>query len=275
MKFKQFWSESLGGFILKRLLLAGFLIIALSWITLLLIDVYTQHGKSEKVPDLRGMYIEEVEATLQKRSLYPTIIDSVYERDKRFGTVVQQIPAPGSFLKSNRPVYIIINSKQVQRISMPEINDMSFRQADAILQAVGLKVSNVEYVPSEFKDLIIDVRYGGSSIAAGYRIPHGSYVTLVVGSGLAGEDTQVPMIKGLSLEAARQLIMDAGLVLGGVDYDIPPHNNEASYFIYRQRPGSSRFVPSGSRVDVWLSRDRNMLDKSFEEDEALEVEEFF
>ncbi len=276
MDFKKFWSESLGGFILKRILLATIILVALSWITLYLVDIYTQHGETEKVPDLSGMYMEEVDVMLKNHNLYAQIIDSVYVKNKKLGTVIEQIPTAGSNIKSNRPVYLIINSRQVRQTPLPEINDISYRQADAMLRAIGINVSNVEYTPSEYKDLVIDVKYGGQSISAGYRIPEGSYVTLVVGSGLGGEDILVPSLKGISIDEAKQQAIAASMVIGAIDFDIAPRGNESSYIIYRQRPSAGKLVPAGTRIDIWLSKDKEMLNKSFEEDETgKEEEEFF
>ncbi len=276
MDFKKFWKESLGGFILKRILLATVILVVISWITLYMIDIYTEHGETEKVPDLTGMYMEEVAVMLQNHNLYAQIIDSVYVKNKKLGTVIQQTPAAGSNIKSNRPVYIIINSRQVRQTPLPQINDISYRQADAMLRAIGINVSNVEYTPSEYKDLVIDVKYGGRSISAGYRIPEGSNVTLVVGSGLSGEDIMVPTLKGASLEQAKQLTLRDSVVLGAIDFDVPPHGNENAYIVYRQRPAAGKLVPAGTRIDIWLSKDKEMLNKTFEEDELeKEEEEFF
>lgn len=277
MDFKKFWSESLGGFILKRFLLATVILVAISWIALYLVDVYTQHGQTEKVPDLRGMYMEEAEVMLRNHSLYAQIIDSVYVRNKKLGTIIDQIPAANSNVKTNRPVYLIINSKQVHHTPLPEVNDISYRQADAMLRAVGINVSNVEYTPSEYKDLVIDVKYGGRSVSAGFRIPEGAYVTLVVGSGLGGEDILIPSLKGLSIDDARQQVIKSSIVIGAIDYDIPPRANESDYVIYRQRPAAGKLAPAGTRIDVWLSKDKSLLDKVFDEDATNgdNEEEFF
>jgi len=275
MDFKKFWSESLGGFILKRILLATVILVALSWITLYMVDIYTEHGETEKVPDLSGMYMEEVQAMLKNHNLYAQIIDSVYVRNKKLGTVVQQTPAAGSNIKSNRPVYIIINSRQVKQTPLPEISEISYRQADAMLRAVGINVSKVEYAPSEYKDLVIDVKYGGRSISPGFRIPEGSYVTLIVGSGLGGEDILVPSLKGLSMKDAKQETLTASMVIGAIEFDIAPSGNESSYVIYRQHPSAGKLVPAGTRIDIWLSKDRTLLDKNFDEEDTKEEEEFF
>ncbi|OIP84977.1 MAG: hypothetical protein AUK44_00830 [Porphyromonadaceae bacterium CG2_30_38_12] len=277
MDFKKFWKESLGGFILKHLLLAAGMLLVLSWGILYLIDIYTQHGKTEHVPDLRGMYVEEAQLMLSNHSLYTEIIDSVYVKDKKLGTIIEQIPAANSNVKRNRPVYIIVNSRQLRRVPLPEVNDVSYRQADAMLRAIGIHVSNVVYTPSEYKDLVIDVTYGGQSIAPGYRIPEGSYVSLVVGSGTPGEDILVPLLKSLALEDARQQVLTDSMVIGAIDYDVPPRGNEASYFVYRQRPAAGKMVPAGTRIDIWLTRDKAMLEKTFEEDkkDSQTDEQFF
>ncbi|HET7733764.1 MAG TPA: penicillin-binding protein, partial [Paludibacter sp.] len=75
---KKFWKETFGGFVLKNLLIAIGIIVALSWIALIGADYYTNHGESEVIPDLRGMYIEEAQVLLAKKGLYPQVIDSVY-----------------------------------------------------------------------------------------------------------------------------------------------------------------------------------------------------
>src|ERR1035437_216904 len=138
MELKKFWKETFGGFVLKNVLVAIGIIVAISWITLICIDFYTHHGEAEVIPDLRGSYVEEAEVILAKKGLYPQVIDSVYVRDKKLGTIIDQIPGANSSVKTNRPVYIIINSRKVHQVSLPEISDVSFRQADAMLKSVGL-----------------------------------------------------------------------------------------------------------------------------------------
>jgi len=278
MDLKNFWKNSLGGFILKRLLLAIVIFVALVWVTIALIDVYTHHGESETVPDLRGLYVEEADLLLNNHGLYSVVIDSVFVRDKKLGTIIEQIPAVNSTVKRNRPIYLIINSRQVRMIPVPDVNDVSFRQADAMLKSIGLNVSSVEYSPSEYKDLVIAIKYRGRNISSGMRVPEGSSLVLVVGSGLGGEELPVPGIKGMSLEAGTEEALNGSMVIGAVEYDVEPSGNEDKYVIYRQRPAEGNSVPAGTRIDVWLSKDKSMLNKVFEEDEAVdkqENEEFF
>ncbi|MCE5330887.1 MAG: PASTA domain-containing protein [Bacteroidales bacterium] len=276
MDFKKFWKESFGGFVLKRILLAIIIFVALVWLTLIGVDFYTHHGESEIVPDLRGLYVEEADLLLTNHGLYPQVIDSVFVKDKKLGTIIEQIPAVNSTVKRNRPIYLIINSRQVRKVPMPDVNDVSYRQADAMLKAIGLSVSSVEYSPSEYKDLVIAVKYRGQNIPAGTRVPEGSSLVLVVGSGFGSESSLVPTLKGLALEEAREEALAGSMVIGAIDYDVEPNENENEYIIYRQRPAAGRSVPAGTRIDVWLSKDKSMLNKIFEdEEEQVETDEEF
>jgi len=277
MDIKKFWKETFAGFILKNFLIALGIIVAVTWIALIGVDFYTHHGESETIPDLRGSYLEEAEVTLARKGLYPVVIDSVYVRDKKLGTIIDQIPPANSTVKRNRPIYVIINSRSVRQVAIPEINDVSYRQADAMLQSMGLSVSNVEYAPSEFKDLVIDVKYHGRSVTPGTRLPEGSSVVLVVGSGLGDSQAITPSLKGLGLEAATQEIQSASLIIGSVEYDVTPSGNEDDYIIYRQRPAAGTSLTSGSRIDVFLTKDKARLKEVFEEDKKKEEtdEQFF
>ncbi|MDD3321514.1 MAG: PASTA domain-containing protein [Paludibacter sp.] len=277
MDFKHFWKETFGGFVLKNVLLALLIFVALVWGILIGVDYYTHHGEAEIIPDLRGSYVEEAAVVLAKQGLYPMVIDSVYDREKQLGTIIEQIPPANSTVKRNRPIYLIVNSLQVRKVPMPDVNDVSYRQADAMLKSIGLYVSNVEYTPSEYKDLVTDVKYNGVSILSGTRLPEGSAVVLVVGSGLGNNNSIVPAIKGLALEDARQSILSSSFVIGAVNYDETPSGNESEYFIYRQRPSAGSALPTGSRIDIYLTKDKSRLDEIFEEDNTTESsdEQFF
>jgi len=266
MNFSKFWKESFAGFVLKNIILALIIVVALAWIALIYMDFYTHHGDFETVPNLKGLYIEEAEMSLSNHGLYPQIIDSVYVRNKKLGTIIEQIPAANSRIKKNRPIYIIINSRQVYQVPLPDVNDVSYRQADAMLKSIGLSVSSVQYSPSEYKDLVIDVKYRGRSVLAGIRIPEGSSLVLIVGNGLGGDKAATPSLKGLDLEAAKQEALNNSMVIGGIVYDIEPMGDDDQYIIYRQHPAAGKTITTGTRIDIWLSKDKTMLDKVFEED---------
>jgi beta-lactam-binding protein with PASTA domain len=274
MNFKTFWKESLAGFIIKRVLLALLIVVVLAWVTLLLLDRYTHHGESVRVPDLQGLFVEEAQSLLANYALYPEVIDSVYVKDKPLGTIVEQVPPANSSVKKNRSIYLILNNRQVNMIPLPDVNDVSVRQADALLNSLGLSVSGIIYSPSEFKDLVIDVSFMGQSIVPGTRLPEGSSVTLIVGSGVGSEISYIPDLVGRTYLNAKNEAIASMFVIGAVNYDVPPLGDENEYIIYKQNPEAEEEMPAGTRINIWLTKDQDLIEQSLN-NRFEEEEEFF
>ncbi len=278
MNLKEFWKKNIVVFVLRNILLAAILIFAILWITFWAINKYTQHGIVEIVSDLRGAYVEEAEVILKRQGLYPQVIDSIYSLDKMLGTIVEQTPEPNATMKRNRPVYLIINSRSIRQIPLPGVNDYSFRQAETLLKASGINIDSVQYTPSEYKDLVIDVKYKGESVRAGEKIPEGESIVLVVGNGPGKEGVVVPNLRNMTLEEARWEIIDASFILGATyfDEDNQHTNEDKEYLIYRQEPLNGRTVPVGSKINVWLTRDEEVLKTGGQETITIpQDEEFF
>ena len=272
------WKKSFIIYIAKHIIAAIVILFVVGGGVLWWINSYTQHGKTEVLPDLRGMYMEEAEAILRKTELYSNVVDSMYVSGKPLGTILEQIPPAGSTVKRNRPVYLIINSREVRKIPLPDVNDVSFRQADAMIKSVGLQVGSVQYVPSEYKNLVLSVTIDGETVSAGTRLPERTAVTLVVGRGLSeGESSYVPLLIGLTLDAARQKIASSSFVVGAIEYDVNSSGNAQEYFIYDQNPNDGVSLLKGSRIDIWLSKDSTLLDSRYRRNNHRQPddEEFF
>lgn len=285
-KKDNFWNNNYFGFAVKNILIAFAVLLGLLFITLFFINIYTNHENSEKVPDLKGLSIEEADKMLERHHMKAEIIDSVYMKEEKLGSVVEQNPAPNSVVKPGRSIYLIINSKSVRQIPVPDVRDVSLRQAEAMLQSLGINISSVQFAPSEYKDLVLDVNYNGHTLLPGSKIPEGSSIVLVVGSGTANENG-IPSIIGMNLSNATDLINASSFVVGGVVYDVEPNGDEDQYVVYQQRPAAGDSAPSGSPIDVFLSKDRTKLNQNTEtvnkptekgtkkEEKVKDIENFF
>lgn len=273
MGFKSFWKESAVTFILRKILYAALLGVLIIWLVLMSIDKYTRHGESISVPDLNGLYIEEAGKLLQKNDLFYEVIDSVYDRTKPLATILEQIPSAGSVVKKNRAIFLIVNKRQIKQVPLPEVNDLSYRQANALLNSIGLNVSSVINRPSEYRDLVIDVLIDSTSIAAGTKLNEGTSVTLVVGSGLGTETAEVPTLTGLSLEEGRKLALSSSFVIGAKNSDEVSSLNKPQY-IFKQDPKPGTSHPEGTRIDLWLTDDPSLIENP-ENAAGNNEEEFF
>src|SRR5574344_53268 len=160
--------------------IASFLLIVgvLWWL-----NIYTHHGESEIVPNIKNLKMESAVKLLENKGLNYEVVDSVYKKGFPPGNVVEQDPQPGSFVKRDRKIYIVINARSVQMLPLPSASDISLRQSKSILEGSGFKVTEIEYKPSAYKDLVLSVQYKGREVFAGDRIPAESALVLWVGSG--------------------------------------------------------------------------------------------
>ena len=223
---------------------------------ILWLNAYTQHGKEVEVQDVRGMTIQEAQPLLAAQGLKMQVIDSTYSDKVPFGTVVEQDPRPDSHAKEGRMVYVTINATTRRQVVMPDLQDMSSRQAAATLRNMGLKVDTAyEYRPSQFRDLVLDVKSGGKSITPGTKLAQGTRVKLVVGRGRGSERVSVPSVIGLTLQEARSVILTRRLTLGAVQYDEKPQHGVPQY-VYRQTPNEGEMLVEGETVALYFSRDK-------------------
>ena len=141
---------------------------------------------------------------------------------------------------------------------MPKLEGQSFRAAEISLKQYGLKLGDTLYRPDFAKNSVLEQQYNGARIATNTKIPMGSRITLVLGSGLGQDEFAVPDLVGLSYAEAKVLLQSLGLNPGVAVLDNDVRDTLNSY-IYRQDP--QRFnidrqvnrIRQGQSVDVWLS----------------------
>ena len=219
------------------------------------LKTYTEHGIEVEVTDVRGLVEAEAQPLLADQGLNLVIIDSTYSDKVPFGTIVEQDPKPNSHAKHGRSVYVTINATTKRQITMPDLQDISYRQAETTLRGLGLQVDTVyDYEPSAFRDLVLDVKSNGVSIKPGEKIPVGTKVRLVVGFGRGTEQVEVPSVVGMTLQDARSLLLHHRLTVGAVYYDEPAEEG-IPQFIYRQTPNVGETLVEGETVTLRLSKD--------------------
>lgn len=216
---------------------------------------YTQHGIEVEVTDVRGLVMAEAEPLLAAQGLHMVVIDSTYSDKVPFGTIVDQDPKPASHAKHGRAVYVTVNASTKRQITMPDLQDMSYRQAETTLKGLGLRVDSIyEYEPSAYRDLVLDVKSQGESVKPGDKIAVGSKVRLVVGYGKGSEHVEVPSVIGLTLQDARSLLLCHRLTVGAVYRDEAEEEGLVQY-VYRQVPRAGEKILEGETVALHLSVD--------------------
>lgn len=152
------------------------------WGTLTWLDVYTHHGQSHIVPDVKSQHIAQAQALLESKQMKVVVIDSNFVKGLPAGTVLEQTPAGGARVKENRTIYLTINTLEVPKVKLPDlIDNSSVRQAAAKLKAMGFKLTEPELVAGE-QDWVYGIKYKGRQLHSGESVPHEARLTLCIGS---------------------------------------------------------------------------------------------
>lgn len=153
------------------------------------LDSYTRHGKAIVVPSVKYLSITEAKGILERKGFHCEIIDSLFNDKVEPGVIVEQTPEANAKVKEGRTIYLTINAFSPKTIVMPSIIDGSERQARSMLGNMGFTNIQVQYEPSPYKDLVLNVLSNGRPVQSGEKIPISSRITLVVGMGYVENDT--------------------------------------------------------------------------------------
>lgn len=261
------------GIVLLHFALAAVVAVIAILIVILGLRNYTQHGVEILVPDVTQLYVEEAKIILESEGLHIEVIDSTYATKVPLGTIVEQNPKANSHVKHGRTIYVIKNANFRKPVILPELRDVSLRQAQASISALGLVIDSIIYEPSAYRDLILDIRKDSLPLLAGTVLEVGTPIQLIVGQGQGTNNIEVPNVLGKTLEEARSWLMAHALTVGIVTYDIPPtEENKAQYIVYSQDPESGTTIVEGSSINLKLSLD---IEKTVTADNEQDEEDFF
>ncbi|MCC7401819.1 MAG: PASTA domain-containing protein [Chitinophagaceae bacterium] len=246
---RPLWVNILAGIILA-VGVFSLLILSLNWLT--------HHGKSKAVPGVVGKKFDDARSMLEKMGFDVEIQDSIYIDSIPPLTVIKQVPEGDAVVKVNREVYLTINRSVPPLVPMTNLVGFSFRSAVMSLQNMGLRLGDTIYKPDFARNSVLDQWYNGQTISPGTKIPMGSSITLVLGTGVGEVDFPVPDLIGMTYSDAKMLVESDGLNFFSVitDNDV---KDTANAYIYWQNP--ARYTDDhklqrifvGQTIDIKLS----------------------
>ncbi len=239
-----------------NLLIIVVLCFVLLWITFRLLNRYTRHDEVYSMPDFIGMNYHEVERQYAD-DFHFFLIDSVYPKGQQPGSIYQQDPLPDSKIKKGRNVYLIIVAQTPEKTIMPNLKNLSLRQAIGLLESAGLDVEQLDYRSSPFRNAVIDQYYNGQPIAEGTELVKGSKILLRVGTGNDNDKIKIPNLIGKPATEAKRLLNLAGFNIGTEQYE---DTDSLQYMcIRRMDPGpSSSSVELGTVINLTYHSNRTL-----------------
>jgi beta-lactam-binding protein with PASTA domain len=243
IKSKVFWKH-LG------LIIAVFLGIII--IAYFLLNVYTRHGSEYIMPDLEGIYLDEIEQMEEIQNFEVIVMDSIFTPGENANKILSQDPNAGAKVKKGRKVYVIVTSRIGEYIPMPNCKDQSVRSAVNQLTNVGLRVGKFIFNIGDFNNVVVGQRYKGDNITEGSQIQRGEEIDLVVEMNQEKYTTAMPNIIGLTEAEAETKLWEAALNVGKITFEGKRdiiHSRVVSF-----SPNSSS-VTKGTTVSIHLLND--------------------
>jgi eukaryotic-like serine/threonine-protein kinase len=232
------------------------------------LNSYTRHGSSVSVPDLKGMNVRKLDEFLKYRNLRYKINDStIFDLSIPPGTVIEQDPPPNAKVKENRTIYLSITRSTAPGVKIPDIEDNSLRQAEAILRASGLVRGQLIYRPDLAKNAVLEMQINGRIVKKGEEVSKGTVIDLVLGDGFGNTKVEVPNLFGLFLDEAMFVVKAASLNIGALVFDSSVKDSSAAR-VYKQFPSyeSMNVLSQGESVDIFLTQSEAVIKMYSEKD---------
>lgn len=169
---------------LIQLGLAFVAVVVLVILTMQWLKGTTNHGEFVEVPDFSKMSVSEMRKAVEEAGLRYQVLDSSnYNPDYPRFSILDQNPPAGNKVKANRKIYFTVNPSGYKKVSVPDIIQVTQRNATSMLRAVGLEVERVTYIDELGKDMVYNIKFKGKYIKPGDKLPKTSKIELICGNG--------------------------------------------------------------------------------------------
>ncbi len=216
------------------------------------LDIYSRHGKSIPVPEVLNLKGPEAIEKLDDAGLEGIITDSLYQDGKKPGVVLEQNPPAGEEVKSGRKIYLLVSTGNPPLVEIPDLRDLSLREANALLETKGLKLGKVGKKPGP--GAVLEMKYKGDNVAPKTKLPKGTAIDVVIGTGTGEETVPVPDLSGMTRSEAINLLTSMGLGLGFEKFENVKDSARAT--VKRQYPNATDepSIKTGEVIDVWYGQ---------------------
>ncbi|MDG5767343.1 PASTA domain-containing protein [Balneolales bacterium ANBcel1] len=211
-----------------------------------IMPAYTNYQDGITVPDVSRMPLEQAALMLEERGLRHELAAKRSNEAFPPDFVIDQTPAAGMIVKPNRKVYITVNATSTPTVVVPEVENLSLRNATIQLENSGLQVGNITYESSRFRNSVLR-----QSIPSGRRVDQNTTVDIVVGDGLGTAMVSIPDISNMHLTEAQNVLREAGLRVGSIHFE--PTAAVQPNTVLRYDPDDQPAVYEGTAIDLVVS----------------------
>ncbi len=196
------------------------------------------------VPDVSGQTVEAATGRLTEAKL--TVSAEVENRahaEIPEGQVIATNPEAGDEVDEGTEVTLIVSSGP-EPVDVPDVKDLTFDQAKANLEGLGLVVEREDRDHAQAKDTVIQ-----TNPPAGTSVKPGTTITLIVSKG----QVQVPDVVGMPIDAAIAALTEAGFNPGQIAQQQDPTATKPAGQVTEQSVDPGSMVSPDSRIALTVS----------------------
>ena len=205
-------------------------------------------SSGHKVPDIRGMTVEEAEKKEGIKGIFTIEVVGTKENSKyNDGEIISQDPSEGTLRKNNLTIQVYVCAK-VEKSYMPTVLNMSESDAKSILNNMSLGLNiQVQDKPS---DTVAKGLVAATSPAAGAEIRQGNTVIIYISSGREIKPVTVPNFVGMTEEKANLEAQKLGLVVGASSSE---YSDKPAGTVIRQSISATTEAKTGDNIYFTIS----------------------
>lgn len=198
---KQYFKGKTGCLFWLNVLLAAAIVSAVPIVLYFTIDSYTHHGEQITVPAVVGQTTDRAIEVMETMGLEAYISDSVYDKSKKPGEILDQSPKSGTIVKTGHIIHLTANYTGAPMVRLPDLVGNSSRlEAEMILKSLGCKLGTTLLIYGQPEGQVVAVKQGGKNIRAGQMLNKEKVVVLVCGAGIQEAEEDVDTLTEEELE---------------------------------------------------------------------------
>jgi len=202
------------------LLAVGMMVVAVlsAWVAF----TFLTRGGEVTVPALEGVELRAALELTSRDQLGLRVKGTGYDLGTPPGHVISQDPQPGTRIKANRIVYVVV-SQGTPSVFIPKLTGLTLRRAELQLAQAGLILGKIGHTHDEEASL-------GSVITQspipGRFVPRNSSINMLLSDGPKPAVYLLPDMTGFPMETVLSRIRDwnmrSGRIMEIVDEEVPP-----------------------------------------------------
>jgi len=198
-----------------------------------------------EIPDLKGLARKDAETVCRIKNLKLSVADEIFSDKYAEGEIMSQMPL--AFSKAADPEVNIILCKGTPLIKVPELKGLTLDEAALILKKSKLSVGQPSYINSDIEE----GKIVASSPVSGAEVGSDFPVNVVVSKGAVM--VSVPNLAGQTLDAAKNILLKAGLKMGTVKKQTDVEKRFG--ILIKQWPESGKKVKPGASITVIINEE--------------------